>query len=213
MSYRFKLEVPEVRCQISEMFEWGKDEVRLFGFGITRRGRLFATGYRNLGSYDEGEIKTTGEIPQTLFDGEIEDDETDVLIFFWGIEEDGDGVRDSAAALEAEFRASYLDHATQLTELQFPRACIPFHAFFKAGFHFDARIKAAAEGGFPGRTDEVSKPFEYLFRRDTEGAFEGSLQLPSQIYWSPTGGGGRMGLYTIILRYTYSRIFIGSSDV
>jgi hypothetical protein len=166
MTFRFKLELTRVECLNEALNEWGKDEMRLFGFGISRKGHLFATGYRSLGSYHTGDVNKTSAIPMTLFERDLENDGLEVLFFFWLIEEDGGGVRDSAASLEDSFRSSFFDQAATLTEAQFPRECIPFTAFYKTILPFADELHDAST---KGRNDEVFFPFDLVLRNEPTG--------------------------------------------
>lgn len=195
MSYRFKLQVTRVQCISEQLNEWGKDEMHLIGFGVNRRGTLFATGYRNLGSYHEGNVKTGSPLPLNLFEGDLQDDGLDVLFYFWLVEEDGGGVRKAANALEAEFRASFLEKATFLTQAQFPRECIPFTAFYKAVIPFESSIQEASTDG---RNDELYVPFDLLLRYEGPSSFQFSKDLPVR-------RSKNLGDYVVTLHYSYRR--------
>lgn len=66
MPQRFTLEIVRMECVNEQAREWGKDEMRLLGFGVSREGHFFSTGYRDLGSYGSGDVKPPGSLPQTL---------------------------------------------------------------------------------------------------------------------------------------------------
>jgi hypothetical protein len=197
MSFHFTLQVVRIECLNEQLMEWGKDEMHLIGFGVSRKGRFFATGYRGLGSYGEGDVRTTSPLPMTLYESDLEDDELDVLFYFWLVEEDGGGVGRAASALEAEMRASYLRKAVELNDIQFPRVCIPFTAFYKAVLPFEASI---AEASTDGRNDELYTPFDLLLRFDpnTPSSLSSSTDLPLR-------RSKHLGDYLITLRYTYRR--------
>ena len=57
MSHHFTLQLIRVECLSEAIGEWGKDEMNLFGFAISRKGHLFDTGYRSLGSYGDGDVQ------------------------------------------------------------------------------------------------------------------------------------------------------------
>jgi hypothetical protein len=92
MSFRFDISVTRVECLHEQLNEWGKDEMHLFGFGVSRKGTLFATGYRNLGSYHEGDVKSGSQLAPPLFGADLAADGLEVLFYFWLVEEDGRGV-------------------------------------------------------------------------------------------------------------------------
>lgn len=195
MTYRFKLQVTRVECISEQLNEWGKDEMHLYGFGISRRGTLFATGYKNLGSYHEGNVNTTSPLPLTLYEGDLPNDGLDVLFYFWLVEEDGGGVRNAATELEAEFRAAYLEKALFLSQVQFPRDCIPFTAFYKAVIPFESSIQEASTDG---RNDELYVPFDLLLRYEGPSASQFSKDLPVR-------RSKHLGDYVVTLRYSYKR--------
>lgn len=199
MSYRFTLEAIKMECLSEQIWEPGKDEMHLFGFGLSRKGHYVATGYRNLGSYHEGDVKPPGAFPMMLYDAVLEDDGLDVLFYFWFVEEDSGGVRGAATALEAEFRASYLQRAQTLTEIRFPRECIPFTAFYKAILPFGDSIAEAATNG--ANNDELFFPFDLFFRFEPDGP--SSLQASKTQTFVASKDNGE---YMITLRSTYTRI-------
>lgn len=196
MSFQFTLRMTRVECLHEQMNEWGKDEMHLFAFGISRRGTLFATGYKSLGSYHEGDVNASGAFPLALFGGELHDEGLDVIFYFWLVEEDGGGVRKAAAALEAEFRASYLEKATALAQAQFPRECIPFTAFYKAVIPFESSIQKASTDG---RNDELYVPRDLLLRYEGPSAIHFSKDLTSQ-------NSKNLGDYLVTFNYSYHRI-------
>jgi len=166
MTFRFKLELTRVECLSEAIGEWGKDEMRLFGFGISRKGHLFATGYRSLGSYHTGDVNQTPAIPMELFERDLEDDGLEVIFFFWLIEEDGGGVRDAARSLKDSFQKSFFDQVETLREAQFPRECIPFTAFYKTILPFADELHDASTRG---NNDEVFFPFDLILRNEPTG--------------------------------------------
>lgn len=198
MNHRFKLQVIRVQCVHEAALEWGEDELHMIGYGINKKGSLFATGYRNLGSFHEGEVSTTGILPLTLFEGEFPDDGLDVLLFFWFVEEDGGGVGSAAAALETEFRNAYQVQATNLAAVQFPRDCIAYTAFYKAVIPFEKSVLEAATDGL---NDEVYAPCDLLLRYAPDGA--------TALKWSKDVTVERsknLGHYRVTFRYSYSKI-------
>jgi len=197
MPQRFTLRLTRVECLNEQAWEWGKDEMRMFGSAISRKGHLFATGYRSLGSYGEGDVRTDGIFPMTIVDTELEDDGLEVLFYVWLVEEDG-GVRDSAAALEIEFRERFRAEARQLLEFRFPRDCIPFTAFYKAALPLNLRIQDA---GTKGRNDEVYDPFEALIDRPTGGI--AATEASGQFFLRRSK---RLGDYLLTFRYGYSQV-------
>lgn len=145
MSYRFDLSVVRVECRNEAVDEWGKDELRLIGFGIRREGTVFATGYRELGSYHTGDVRSGAQLAPPLFGGDLPDDGLEVLFYAWLIEKDSGGARSAAAAPEAELRESYREKTRLLTEAQFPRECVPFTAFYEAILPLAAKLEEAAD--------------------------------------------------------------------
>jgi hypothetical protein len=71
----------------------------------------------------------------------------------------------SAASIEAEFRESYRVQATQLSDAEFPRECIPFTAFYKAILPLQPQIDDASTDG---RNDELYAPVDLLLRFPTD---------------------------------------------
>ncbi|MCE9592580.1 MAG: hypothetical protein K8S98_00165 [Planctomycetes bacterium] len=198
MTYRFTLQAIKMECLNEQVLEWGKDEMHLFGFGISRKGNLIATGYRGLGSYSSGDVKPPGVFPITLYDAELENDGLDVLFYFWFVEEDGGGVRKAATNLEAELRAAYLAKANALTAIKFPRECIPFTAFYKAVLPFEDSIQEASTDGL---NDELYIPVDLLLRFEPDGPT--GLQVTKDI---TVRRSKKLGDYLLTLRYTYSSI-------
>lgn len=198
MSYRFKLQLTRVECKNEALFEWGKDEMYLFGFGVTRKGELFSVGYHSLGSYHTDDVSKPPAAPHLIFESELPEDGLEVLLYLWLIEEDGGGVRAEAASLDAQFRASYLQQAASLLDARFPRSCIPFTAFYKAALPFEDLLQEAATDG---RNDEVFLPADLIFHYE-----------PGDATGFNTGGersfsrSKRLGLYDVYLNYSYRKV-------
>lgn len=117
MNQHFRLSVVRVQCIHEQVHEWGKDELNLIAYGVARRGATYATGYRSLGSYGEGDVRTTAPLPLTLFEGELPSDGLDNVLLLWLVEQDGAGVRDAAASLDAQFLADQAAEAAHLLEI------------------------------------------------------------------------------------------------
>jgi|GEM_PF-6186024 len=85
-----QIQLAKVEC-ISESFgEWGKDEMTLIGFGITKSGRRFYLQNRALGSFGTGDSASGGEnYPKVLVDMEVPESEDGLSICAWLIERDG----------------------------------------------------------------------------------------------------------------------------
>lgn len=198
MSHKFSLNVIRVECLNEQVREWGKDEMRLFGFAISRKGHLFATGYRSLGSYGEGDVRDDGIFPMELIDTELEDDGLEVLFYVWLVEEDGAGVRDSAAGLVQDFKTRVRDQIDFLGKLGFPRDCIPFTAFYKAALLFHSVI---TEAGTSGRDDEVYTPFEIILDKPTSGVALGGVSKDFSLRRVK-----RLGDYFVTFRFRYEAI-------
>lgn len=198
MSYRFTLQVTRVECLGEAALEWGKDEMHLIGFGVTRKGHVITTGYRGLGSYETGDVNAGGGFPMTLHQAELEDDGLDVVLYLWLIEEDGGGVAGHAAELDAEFRASYLAKATTLNEVSFPRECIPFTAFYKSIPSLESSLEEAATDGL---NDEVFFPADLYLRfvPDVVAALDSSGEASFT-------RAKDLGTYSVYLRYVYHKI-------
>ena len=197
MSYQFKLQLTRLECVGEQVWEWGKDEMHLIGFGVSRKGRLFSTGYRNLGSYHTGDVSTSAVAPQTMFEGELEDDGLEVLFYFWFIEEDGGGVRSSATAIDETFRASFLENANLMGQAKFPRECLTFLVFYKAILPLEITIQGAATAG---RDDDVYLPVDILMRHEPKGptGFNSSGEFTVR-------RSKRLGEYLATFRYSYRR--------
>lgn len=136
--------------------------MHILAHGVSRRGSAYATGYRSIGSYGTGDVRTENPLPMTLFDGELQSDGLDNMLLLWIVEQDSGGVRDMAAELGAQFLADFAAHAARLTEVGFPRERIPFTASRKAAGPMDQRIAKAAT---QRRNDEVDSPAVDLFLR------------------------------------------------
>ena len=196
MGQQFSLKVTRMKCLNEQSGEWGKDEMRLFGFAISRTGRLFATGYRNLGSYSSGDDRATGVFPMTLVEGELDPNGLEMLLYLWWIEEDSGGVSGAATALEASFRAAYRREADKLLALNFPRTCIPFTAFYKAVLPFRDEIYEASTNGI--NNDELYEPFDLLLERGNDPL--GGLNFSREIKLM---GSKMLGLYEMTLNCSY----------
>lgn len=83
MSQLFTLEVTRVECRNEQRLEWGKDEIRPFAFAVARTGGFFAIGYRSLGSYGTGDVRSNGIFPMKLVDAELADDSLEVPFYVW----------------------------------------------------------------------------------------------------------------------------------
>lgn len=199
MSHRFTLQLLRMKCIHEAIGEWGKDEMNLFGFAISRRGHLFATGYRGLGSYSDGDEKSTGIFPMMLFDAELEDDGLEVILYLWLVEEDSGGVKGSAASLEAEMREAYRGQATRLLEIRFPRDCIPFTAFYKAVLPFKGSIAEAATDG--ANNDELYEPWDILL--DYQATGPSSLSSSREFSLQASKNAGH---YVLTFRLVYQKI-------
>lgn len=199
MTFQFKLQLNRVECLNEQVGEPGKDEIRLIGFGVTRKGKLFATGVRNLGSYGTGDVGQAPNVPLLLFDAELPSDGLEVLFYFWLVEADWGDVGSSGAALETEFRNSYSSNAQQLVDLKFPRECIPFTAFYKTVLPMDASIKSAARDLF--NDDDVFAPVDLMFRYEPSGVAglnsSGEMGAIRSKY---------LGVYNVTFRYSYHKI-------
>lgn len=167
MSYHFTLDVTRVECVSEQLLEWGKDEMHLLGFGVTSSGHIFSTGYLSLGSFASGDTKPPGQLPQRLLERELGDEGSEVLFYGWLIEENGGGVQAAAARIEQEFRAGFEEKAASLIAINFPAACIPFAAFYRAMLPFEPSLRAAATSG---RDDEVHDAFDLAFRFQSQGS-------------------------------------------
>jgi hypothetical protein len=122
-----------------------------------------------------------------------------VLFFFWLVEEDGGGVRDSAAALDADFHTRFIQSAESMTGNQFPRDCIPFLALIRVGLIFTGLVE---EAGTAGRNDEVYAPVEAFLRFEQDGV----ALLPVVTQDHTFRRSKRLGDYLITLRTSSRRI-------
>lgn len=198
MSFRFKLQLTRVECKGEAAWEWGADEMNMFGFGVTRKGQLFSLGYYGLGSYHTDDVSKPPAAPHLIFDAELPEDGLEVLVYMWLIEEDGGGVRSAAASLDAQFRASYFQQAASLTEAHFPRSCIPFTAFYKAILPFEDLLQEAATDG---RNDDVFAPADLLFHYEpgeTAGINSGGERSFSR--------SKDLGFYNVFLNFSYHKV-------
>ena len=198
MSHRFKLEVVKVECLNEQLREVGKDEMRLIGFAIARKGHFFKTGFRSLGSYGSGDVKSDGAFPMVLVESELEDDGLEVLFCVWLVEEDGGGVGKRAATLGLEFRDRLRIQIDQLGTLGFPRDCIPFTAFYKVALPFHLILE---EAGTEGRNDHVYDPFEVILDKPS-----GSLGLFGVSKTFAFQRSKHLGHYEVTLRFRYEPV-------
>lgn len=197
MTQRYKLSLVRVECVNEQLREWGKDEMNILGYGVSRRGTPYATGYRSIGSYGTGDARTTSPLPMTLFEGDLPDDGLDNVLLLWIVEQDGAGVRDRAAELDAQFLSEFAAQAAHLTEIGFPRECIPFTAFYKAAGPMDQRIIKAAT---KGRNDEVySPPVDLFFRHQPHPLAQVTTTLERSFSRSKN-----LGHYNFFLRATWT---------
>lgn len=201
MTFRFKLEVVRVECAREQISEWGKDEMRLFGAGVSRKGSAFTTGVRSLGSYHEGDVRTGSPLPMILFETDLPNDGLEVLFHVWLIEEDGGGIRDSEAAIEATFREAFLEKAEQLGSIGFPRECIPFAAFDKALPAVQARMESART---KGRNDTLFFPSDRLLKFNEDAVTPHSSSL-SEITSARHGA-----IYHVAFRHSYDQVSPGN---
>lgn len=204
MSQHFTLDITRVECRNEQRFEWGKDEMRLFAFAVSRTGQFFATGYRELGSYGTGDVHSDGIFPMRLVDAQLADDSLEVLFYVWLVEEDGGGVRDSAVALRNQMEQRFRDAESQLAQVGLPRTCIPFTAFYKAALPMQLEIE---EAGTKGRNDEVYSPFELVINRPTDGVV--AIGPRSGVFALERSK--RLGHYRVDFRFTYTPIDVAIS--
>ena len=168
MSYRFQLQLTRVECRYEAIGEWGKDEMRVLGFGVTRKGQFFTVSFRGLGSYSTGDVNKSSSIPQTWFEGVLPDDGLEVLLYFWLVEEDSGGVAGSASSLQAEMEQLYRDRVAEFLANKFPRDCIPFTAFYRAVGAFQTSLQSASEDGI--NNDELYYPRDFVLTFDGPNA-------------------------------------------
>lgn len=197
MIHRYKLSLVRVECVNEQILEWGKDEMHILAYGVSRRGSPFATGYRSIGSYGTDDVRTTSPLPMTLFEGDLPGDGLDNVLLLWIVEQDSGGVRDAAAGLDAQFLQDFAAQAAQLTEVGFPRECIPFTAFYKAAAPLDSRINQAAT---KRRNDEVySPPVDLFFRHQPHPLAQVTTTLERSFSRSK-----KAGHYNFFLRATWT---------
>jgi len=178
--YHFTLRLTRVECLSEQWHEPGQDEMRVFGFGIARKNPPpFKIGFRSLGGFGTGEVKTSGVVPQTWYEADLPDDGLEVLLYAWLVEEDSGGVSEGAADVEATMMASYRDHSTKLFAAGFPRECIPFTAFYRSIPKVQAALSEAATDGI--NNDELFAPWDLLLRHEgasgTDFEKEQNLQM------------------------------------
>jgi hypothetical protein len=198
MSHRFSLQLLRVQCETEQLHEVGKDEMRLFLFAVSRKGQFFSPGYRNLGSYGDGDVRSDGIFPMPFIETELPDDGLQVLLFGWLVEEDGGGVRNAQAEIEQEFRTRFLAQSQDLLGLGLPRECIPFTAFFQVALPMTAVIELAS---FEGRNDKVFDPFETIVDRPTHSLFLGPTSKGITFRRARSGGD-----YILTFRIRYEPI-------
>ena len=209
MSTHFKLALVRMQCLNEQHLEPGQDEMRLFGFAISRKGHLFATGFKSLGGWSTGDVRDTGIFPMVLCETDLEDDGLEVLLYLWLVEEDSGGVRNAAAGLETSFRDAYREKAKQLLAIRFPRDCIPFTAFYKAVIPFQSEIEEASTDGV--NNDELYTPVDILLDKIGPGlgiqpgmlggVIGGGLNYVQEISFERSRD---LGHYRLTLRYSYT---------
>lgn len=196
MTYHFTLQLTRIECLNEQMHEWGKDEIRAFGFGIGKKSPPpFKVGFRNLGSFEEGDVNPSGNIPQTWYEADFADDGLEVLLYLWLVEEDSGGVSDAASDLETTMMETYRTQATKLFDSGFPRECIPFTAFYRAIPTVQAALSEAATDGI--NNDELYTPWDLLLRH--EGPAGTDFQKDQILQMSKDGG-----YYQLTLSYGYT---------
>jgi hypothetical protein len=200
MPFHMKLEIVRVECVVEQLNEVGKDEMRAIGWGVSRKGHFFSLGFRDLGSFGEGDVKPPGALPQTLFERDLEDDGLEVAFFLWLVEEDGGGVRNSAASLDQQFRTLFLEISQSMTGSGFPRDCIPLLALFRTAQPFTRNI---AEAGTQGRNDTVFSPIQAFMRPDLTAGFLPPPVITERVTFLKTK---KVGTFFVDFRATYRRI-------
>jgi hypothetical protein len=197
MTYHFTLQLTRIECLNEQMHEPGQDEMRILGFGIGRKTPPpFAIGFRSFGGFHEGDVKTSGVVPQTWFEADLQDDGLEILLYMWLVEEDSGGVRGHASEIETTMQQSYRDHALKLVQSEFPRECIPFTAFYRAIPTVQAAVSEAATDGI--NNDELYTPWDLLLRH--EGASGTDFSKDQILEMSKDGGHYRL---TLSYGYTY----------
>lgn len=200
MNLRFSLHLERVHCRFEQVREPGRDEIRLFGFGLPRLGQLFFTGYRSLGSWSEGDDRSTGLFPLLLHQQELPQVGSEVLFHFWLVEEDTGGVADAAPGFLPRFRDFVQDEVRQLTAIGFPRECIPFSAFLKAAPRFQPIVDDAASHTFNSDDVFTSRNFVVSYRPSGIAFAQPSVERRS----TTVAKGG--GTYDLFFRATYEPI-------
>jgi hypothetical protein len=206
MSFHFKLEIVRVECLNEQLRESGKDEMRMLGYGVSRRGHFFQTGFRKLGSYGTADVRPPGaSLPQTLFERDLEDDGLEVLLIVWLVEQDGGGVRDAAAELDQSFRQRFFQAAESITGNGFPRECIPFLAMFRVAPPFQTVIE---DEGRSGRDDKVFLFIDALFRFEPPSGIAPPVVTKDHVFRRSKN----LGDYLVTFRTTYRRNVVSTPD-
>jgi hypothetical protein len=203
MTFRFKLEAVRVECFGEELFEWGKDEMRVFGIGVSRLGVPFTTGVKVLGSYGEGDDSTGPPLPLKLHETELEDNGLDVLFHVWLIEEDGAGVRSAENTIEAKFHEAFQHNVGVLNTIEFPRECIPFSAFDKSIPAVQLALESAAT---KGRNDRLLFPSPRLLR------FNAGVVAPISKTLTLVTAAGHGAFYNVTNRHSYEKVQVSTPN-
>ena len=154
---RLQIQLTKVEC-ISESFgEWGKDEMTLIGFGITKSGQRFYLQNRNLGSFATGDSVSGGEdYPKLLVDTEVPDGEDGLSICAWLIERDGGRLSLSTSRDQflSVYETGYQNALAAAAVLDLPAEGRHLYAFAQAMMGMRVFMDARAEQG-GDRDDDV----------------------------------------------------------
>lgn len=165
----FKLQLAKVKCISESSGEWGKDEITLIAFGITKRGTRFALRKRSLGSFGSGDATGAEDYPKVLAELEVPDSEDGVSICAWLVERDGGQL--SLSTSEEQFMSVYetgYQNARAAAEvLDLDTEGRNMYAFAQAMMGMQLYLVARA-----GQTDRDDDVYRHVFQN------LGATQLP-----------------------------------
>lgn len=153
MSKPFRLTLTRVECVAEQFSEPGKDELYLFGIGITSRGDRYFIAPRKLGSFGTSQV-TPASFKETLVDTQVHDRTGLATTAIWLFERDSGGLANGASSIESQMNELLDQHlqATAAMDLGEGR-----HAYALARTVIDmrGRLNELADGW---NNDELSAP-------------------------------------------------------
>jgi hypothetical protein len=153
MSKPFRLMLSKIVCNAEQYGEPGKDEIYLFGVGVTNKGDRLLIEPRKLGSFGNDQSTPSG-YSHTVIDTHVSDHVSLVSTCLWLFERDSGGLANSGNEIRQEF--------DRLMDLQLA-ALLPFglgdaqypYALARTALGMRREIARLADGW---NNDEISDP-------------------------------------------------------